>query len=480
MKLLQRSLFFHLLVLLALLTSTFNCSSQKEEATQPPNILFIFIDDMGFGDLGCYGNSDVYTPNIDQLAAEGVRLNQFYVNSPICSPSRVAVTTGQYPSRWGITTYISGRNHNEERGIRDYLDISAPFVARELQQNGYYTAHIGKWHMGGGRDVNDAPLITEYGFDESVTQFEGLGERYLATYETLNLKDSTRSLEKRSAALGMGPVHWAKRENFTRIFVDRTIDAVENARKEEKPFYINLWPDDIHTPLEPPEELRGDLSTKARFLGVMEEMDRQFGRLFKYIKADPALLKNTLIIFTSDNGPDAEVNTAGHLRGVKTNLYEGGFREPFIAWWPSVIPEEKNGSVNERSVVAGIDLPLIFMTAAGVAISDSIAYDGENMFEAIAGLSEPMRKKSLYWIRPPDRPGYNGDNDPDLAIRKGPYKLLMDANGTNLQLYDIVSDETESNNLTNSLPEMAAGLKTELLNWYHSYPHTIDTSKISY
>jgi arylsulfatase A-like enzyme len=480
MDLLQRNPFFRFMIFLALFTCIFSCSSQKKKDKQPPNILFIFIDDMGYADLGCYGNRDVHTLNIDQLAAEGIRLKQFYVNAPICSPSRVAVTTGQYPSRWGITTFISGRSHNEERGIRNHLHISAPSVARQLQQNGYYTAHIGKWHMGGGRDINDAPLITEYGFDESVTQFEGLGERYLATYETLNLADSTRSLEKRSAALGFGPVHWAKREDFTRIFVDRTFDAIENARKAEKPFYINLWPDDIHTPLEPPEELRGDLSTKARFLGVMEEMDRQFGRLFTYIKEDPALLENTLIIFTSDNGPDAEVNTAGHLRGVKTNLYEGGFREPFIAWWPSVIPQGKNGSVNERSVVAGIDLPLIFMTAAGVAISDSIAYDGENMFEAIAGISEPLRKKPLYWIRPPDRPGYNGDNDPDLAVRKGPYKLLMDTNGTNLQLYDIVKDETESNNLTGELPEIAAELKSELLNWYHSYPHAIDTSKISY
>jgi len=242
------------MVLFALSACSFACTSRADNKIQSPNILFIFIDDMGYADLGCYGNNDVHTPNIDQLATEGIRLEQFYVNAPICSPSRVAVTTGQYPSRWGITTYISGRSHNEERGIRNHLDIKAPSVARQLQQNGYYTAHIGKWHMGGGRDINDVPLITEYGFDESVTQFEGLGERYLATYETLNRKDSTRSLEKRSAALGFGPVHWAKRENFTRIFVDRTIDAIENARKAEKPFYINLWPDDIHTPLEPPQD----------------------------------------------------------------------------------------------------------------------------------------------------------------------------------------------------------------------------------
>jgi uncharacterized sulfatase len=460
--------------------SAFSCASQHEDTRQSPNILFIFIDDMGYADLGCYGNEEVHTPNIDQLAAEGIRLDQFYVNAPICSPSRVAVTTGQYPSRWGITTYISGRSHNAERGIRDHLDIKAPSVARQLQQNGYYTAHIGKWHMGGGRDINDVPLITEYGFDESVTQFEGLGERYLATYETLDLKDSTRSLEKRSAALGLGPIHWAKREDFTRIFVDRTIGAIENARKAEKPFYINLWPDDIHTPLEPPQELRGDLSTSARFLGVMEEMDRQFGRLFTYIKEDPELLENTLIVFTSDNGPDGEVNDAAPLRGMKTNLYEGGFREPFIAWWPSTIPEQKNGSVNTRSVVAGIDLPLIFLTAAGVPISDSIEYDGENMFEAIAGISEPLRKLPLYWIRPPDRPGYHGDNDPDLAIRMGDYKLLMDADGTNIQLYDIVKDAAESYNLAGERPETVSALKTALLDWYLDYPHAIDTTKITY
>lgn len=480
MRLLKKISFCFLAILFSLCFWNLSCSSEKNKVPRQPNILFIFIDDMGYGDLGCYGNEEVHTPNIDQLAAEGIRLHQFYVNAPICSPSRVAVTTGQYPSRWGITTFISGRSHNAERGIRNHLDISAPSIARELQQNGYYTAHIGKWHMGGGRDIKDVPLITEYGFNESVTQFEGLGERYLATYETLDLNDSTRSLEKRSAELGLGPIHWAKRENFTQIFVDRTIAAMKKARNAGKPFYINLWPDDIHTPLEPPAELRGDLSTKARFLGVMEEMDRQLGRLFTYIRKDPVLNKNTLIIFTSDNGPDREVNEAGNLRGYKTNLYEGGFREPFISWWPGMIPPEKSGSVNETSVVSGIDLPLIFLTAAGITINDSIPYDGENMFEAIAGISEPLRQKPVFWIRPPDRPGYEGDNDPDLAMRKGPYKILMDFDGTHLQLYDIIKDESESNNLATELPGVVSELQSELHEWYHEYPHTIDTAKISY
>ena len=461
----------------AILLALFGLTCSAKEKT---NILFIFIDDMGYADLGCYGRTDVKTPNIDQLASEGILFTQFYVNAPICSPSRTAVTTGQYPCRWGITSYIDNRKANETRGMKNYLDLSAPSVARNIQKAGYYTAHIGKWHMGGGRDVGDAPLITEYGFDESVTQFEGLGDRFLATYETLNLPDSTRDLEKQSAQLGKGTIQWAKRENFTQIFVDRTISAIENAQKANKPFYINLWPDDIHTPLEPPENLRGDLSLQARFLGVMQEMDKQMGQLFDYIRKNPELRKNTLIIFTSDNGPDKAVNTAGPLRGYKTNLYEGGFREPFIAWWPGVIPEKKEGTKNTKTVLAGIDLPLIFMEVAGAKREKNVPYDGENMVEAISGKSQKKRSKPIFWIRPPDRPGYNGDNDPDLAIRKGDYKLLLDFDGSNVQLYNLEKDISESKNLAASELGKAAELKSELQNWFQSYPMDINLEKYNF
>lgn len=449
-------------------------------AKEKPNILFVFIDDMGYADLGCYGRSDVKTPNIDQLASEGILFTQFYVNAPICSPSRTAVTTGQYPCRWGITSYIDNRKANENRGMKSYLDLSAPSVARILKNAGYYTAHIGKWHMGGGRDVGDAPLITEYGFDESVTQFEGLGDRFLATYETLNLPDSTRALEKQSANLGKGKIQWAKRENFTQIFVDRTITAIENAQKANKPFYINLWPDDIHTPLEPPKNLRGDLSVQARFLGVMEEMDKHMGRLFEYIRNNPELRENTLIIFTSDNGPDKAVNTAGPLRGYKTNLYEGGFREPFIAWWPAVIPQKKQGTKNTKTVIAGIDLPLTFMKVAAAKPDKNVQYDGENMLEAISGKTQVKRSKPIFWIRPPDRPGYNGDNDPDLAIRKGDYKLLMDFDGSNVQLYNLEKDMGETQNLNISEPEKARELKKDLEDWFQNYPMDIDLNKYTF
>jgi len=188
----------NLLCLAACLGLTFDngAASGRE---RHPNIVFIFIDDMGYGDLSCTGNRDVQTTNLDKLAAEGIRLTQFYVNSPICSPSRVACTTGQYPARHLINSYLNSRETNRRRGMADDLDPQAPCLARAFQQAGYATAHFGKWHMGGGRDVGAAPLPQAYGFDESLVSFEGSAsnsasrrtvqaERSLGTRE-----DSTRA-----------------------------------------------------------------------------------------------------------------------------------------------------------------------------------------------------------------------------------------------------------------------------------------------
>ncbi len=144
-----------------------------------PNIILVFIDDMGYSDFSCFGNDLAKTPQIDNLASEGISFEQFYVNSPICSPSRVAISTGQYPQRWKISSFLGYRKKNEERGMVQYLDTKAPMLARSLKQVGYATGHFGKWHMGGQRDDDTCPHITEYGFDESLTNFEGLGKRLL-------------------------------------------------------------------------------------------------------------------------------------------------------------------------------------------------------------------------------------------------------------------------------------------------------------
>ena len=144
-----------------------------------PNIVMVFIDDMGWGDFSCFGNQDAKTPNIDRIAAEGIRFEDFHVNSPICSPSRCALTTGQYPQRWRISSYLDNRAQNERRGVAQWLDPKVPTLARLLKQGGYATGHFGKWHLGGQRDVDDAPPISAYGFDESLTNFEGMGPKLL-------------------------------------------------------------------------------------------------------------------------------------------------------------------------------------------------------------------------------------------------------------------------------------------------------------
>jgi uncharacterized sulfatase len=434
---------------------------------EKPNIIFIFIDDMGYGDLGCYGNKRYESPAIDKIASEGIRFSQFYVNSPICSPSRVAVTTGQYPSRWGITSFINDRKSNKERGMKDFLDLKAPTLARNLQESGYYTAHIGKWHMGGGRDIGDVPYITEYGFNESVTQFEGIGERYLATYETLGLKDRTRGLEKMSAALGKGEVHWIKREDFTKTYVGRAIQAINHAKEDGKPFYVNLWPDDVHAPHEPSAPFRGNGGREDLYKGTIREMDAQLNVLFDFIRLDPALKNNTLIIIASDNGPAKGIGSAGNLKGHKGTLFEGGIREPLIVWGPGIISPELTSKTNTQTVLAGMDLAPSILRIAGGQKAKGIKYDGSDMSRVLLGIEQVKRKQPIMWQRPSGVKNFDKNTDnPDLAIRDGDYKLLINTDGTNPELYDVAKDESESKNLVNQKPDLANRLKKKVFKWY--------------
>lgn len=230
-RLLLLGLFAHLL--LGLLAGQLGFA--QPQAAPRPNFVMILIDDMGYGDLSCYGGEPQVTPNIDRLASEGVRFSQFYVGGPICSPSRTALTTGQHPARWRITSFLAARAQNEKRGMAQWLDPKAPTLARFLQASGYATGHFGKWHMGGQRDVGEAPLITEYGFDESLTQFEGLGDRILPLCDSFD-----GSVPRRHALgsddLGRGNIEWMDRSKITTAFVDRTIQFIKKAEAQNKPF----------------------------------------------------------------------------------------------------------------------------------------------------------------------------------------------------------------------------------------------------
>ncbi|MFC1596529.1 sulfatase-like hydrolase/transferase [Planctomycetota bacterium] len=437
-----------------------------------PNIVFIFIDDLGYGDLSCTGNGDVETASIDRLAAEGVRLTQFYVNSPICSPSRVAVTTGQYPARHLIHSYLASRERNRARGMRDFLDPETPCIARAFREAGYATAHFGKWHMGGGRDVDDAPHPQAYGFDESLVSFEGLGDRILPP----------GGLSRQSEKLGQGKILHVAKHQQTEICVDRSIDFIR--RNREGPFYLHLWLNDVHDGHDPRKDrLKHYEQFKAnpfvqRFYAVLDEMDRQIGRLVDAIDS-LRLAERTLIVVTSDNGPTAwphyykqghapPGSTAG-FRGRKWSLYEGGIRMPLVARWKGRIPAQ---TVNEETVMAAIDLFATFAKLAGIETPD-VDFDGEDLSAALLGGS-PARVKPIFWeygrdetyLRPADPP----DRSPNLAIREGRWKLLVNADGSGAELYDFSEDTSETANVAPEHPEVARRLSEKVLGWRKSLP----------
>jgi arylsulfatase A-like enzyme len=432
--------------------------AQRQERT---NFIVVFIDDMGYGDLSCYGNTRVKTPNIDRLAEEGIRFTEFYANAPICSPSRVALTTGQYPARWGITSFLASRKENQNRGIRDWLAPEAPTLARLLQKAGYATGHFGKWHMGGQRDVGDAPPISAYGFDTSLTQFEGLGDRVLALFDTQFANNGGKMpLGVGSEKLGgKGKITWVKRYDVTKTFTERAMDFIKEAKKAKRPFYVNVWPDDVHSPHEAPPDLRGDGSKAKTYDGVIANMDRQLGALFDFIRNDPELSKNTLVLLASDNGPEPGSGSAGPFRGTKGRLYEGGIREPFISWSPELVSHRQKGSTNSRTVLASVDIAPSILKLAGVPIPADITFDGGDYSDALTGQGQPSRNRPLIWVRPPDHPGPVNNPLPDVAVRDGKWKLLQQTDGSRAQLYDISADPGEKNNVAEQERETVAKLQ---------------------
>jgi len=434
-------------------------------ADRPPNIVLILADDLGYGDLGCYGG-EIPTPNIDRLAATGIRFTQAYVAAPICSPSRVGITTGQFPARHLIFSYLNNRQSQRALGMRDFLDPQVPTIARALKNRGYATGHFGKWHMGGGRDVGDAPLPQAYGFDESSTSFEGLGDRVLPPG---NLSDQ-------SEKLGQGKITRAPKSELTKHFVDRAIGFVE--RNRDKPFYLQLWPDDVHDPFAPtPAQLAkfakfSGNKYRQQFFAVLDEMDRQIGRLIDAVQGE-----NTILVFLGDNGPTAwpryynekldPPGSTGGLRGRKWSLYEGGIRTPFIVNWKGRTPA---GRVNNDTVIAAVDLLPTFCKLAGAASPANT--DGEDMSNAIRGKRQ-QRKRDLYWEygraeKGYPYPGLAADKSPNCAIRSGPWKLLQNADGAGVELYDLRRAPHE--NHVTSDPRRAAALSRKLLAWRKSLP----------
>lgn len=429
------------------------------KAQQKPNVILVLTDDMGYSDINCFGGDFVPTPNIDRIAKTGTKFTQYYSAAPICSPSRVSLLTGMYPARWNFSTFLNTKKANKAAEQADFLDPNAPSIARTFKNAGYVTGHFGKWHMGGGRDVNNAPGFQNYGFDEHVSTYESPDPDPLitATDWIWSPKDSI------------------KRWDRTEYFVDKTL-AFLKANKGQ-PCFVNLWPDDVHTPWVP--HINGEYNGKfpmnpqeeEAFKLVLKDFDKQIGRLLDGLQA-LGLDRNTILIFTSDNGPlpSFRGSREAGLRGSKLSLYEGGTSMPFIIRWPGHVPA---GKEDIHSVLNSVDL---FPSLAKMAkVNLPIKYKGDGQDRSDVLLGKPSKRiGDMYWEYGRNATAFNyptgKDKSPNLAIRSGDWKLLMNHDGSSLELYNIIKDRKETDNLAKSEPKIAKTLSTRLLSWWVSLP----------
>ncbi|MGX5818745.1 sulfatase-like hydrolase/transferase [Chitinophaga lutea] len=424
-----------------------------------PNIIVILTDDMGFTDISCFGGQIIPTPNIDRLAQSGRKFTRYYSAAPICSPSRAGLLTGTYPGRWNFSTYLDNRKHNADAQQADFLDPAAPSAGRFFKQAGYVTGHFGKWHMGGGRDVQNAPRFDRYGFDEHASTYESPEPDPLltATNWIWSDKDSI------------------KRWDRTRYFVDKTLDFLQ--RHKGQPCFVNLWPDEVHTPWVPgPGQL--NRQGEPAFKRVLQEYDVQIGRLLDGLKA-LGIEKNTIVIFTSDNGPlpTFQGRRAEGMRGSKLSLYEGGIRMPFIISWPGHVPA---GTTDTSSAISALDILPSLARLSNISLPRNYRSDGIDRSAVLSG-KPAQRNKEIFWEYGRNDIAFaypqNANRSPSLAVLSGRWKLLMNRDGSDVQLYDIDADRGETNNLTDGEPAVAADLKGKLLKWWNALPKLTQREK---
>ena len=428
--------------------------------TQPakPNILFILADDWGWGDLSCHGHPYVKTPNIDRLASQGTDFRRFSVASGVCSPSRTAIMTGQFPARYHIDAHFAWVHQNQERNMPDWLDPQAPLLPRFLHQGGYATAHYGKWHLANDM-IPDSPLPSQYGYDDYAA-FNCAGEQM--------------------------PVHEDARH---------AIRFIEECHAKGKPFFINLWIHEPHTPFHVVPKYRQRFPKLPEadniYASVLSHADDRIGEVLDTLDR-LNLTDNTLVVFTSDNGPARSVkptppeltyDTAtgagygigaskgitGGRKGYKSALFEGGIGVPFIVRWPGRIAA---GRVDTNSLISAVDLLPTFCEAAGVKLPASYEPDGVSQLAALEGRVYARREKPLFWKfdspwPPPKDAPYHWAA---YVVENQNWKLLVNRDGSHCELYDIEADPYEGNDVAKSKPEVVSQLSQELKEWKATLP----------
>lgn len=448
-----------LLLSATLLSVIATCAAAApQDDGRQPNIIFIFADDWGYGDLGIHGSTFVETPNIDRMASEGIDFVNFTVNSPVCSPSRTAVMTGQFPARNSIHQHFAGIEANQKRGMPDWLDPAVPMLPRLLQKAGYKTGHYGKWHLGKGKG---APSEDAYGYDGYAT-FNGSGKN-----------------EIKSEGLAS---------------VQHAVDFIR--RHKDQPFFINLWLHETHLPHFPLEkylEQFENLDERKRvYASVVAEGDEGVGTILGLLE-ELGIDEHTLVVFSSDNGPEFpkdesakfhnnskrglggyySVGETGGLTGQKRSLYAGGVRVPFIVRWPGVVPE---GKTDSTSVMTAVDLMPTFLEVAGVELPEGFKPDGQSVLSAFQAEGFE-RTKPIYWE-------WKGPNEqpftwPHMGIRDGRWKLITNAELRRTELYDLESDWAEAKDVYSEHPDVVQDLSAKLAAWKSTLPAKPKQSTLS-
>jgi len=449
-----------------LLTQGYLLANNSDAVKTRPNIIFILADDWGYGDLGCF-NAEVETPNLSKLISQGTFYTQFYVNSPVCSPSRASIITGHFPARHQIHAHIMGPEENAKREMPNWLDENLPvYLPRMLQEAGYLTAHFGKWHLGGGGLPNGdptAPEPKEYGYNETrVWNGNGptwKGDQFWSTPRWM-LYDTV----------------WA--QNSSKLAVNATIDFFKR-HKGEKPIFVNLWLKDPHTPLCPNEQQlkpyknRGLVPEKETYYAVLTDADYHIGRLMEAL-TEMGLDKNTLVLFSSDNGPAhyepglTAGSTAG-LKGRKYDIFQGGVNVPFIVHWPEHVAA---GVVDSISVLSAVDLLPTFCELVHKELPEGYEPDGES-FASIFENIPFKRTKPLFWdwrFSTVSENPQHATQWPENAVLMGDWKLYYNSDIDSTELYNIKKDRFERNNLSNKNPLKANELLMLLKNWKKSLP----------
>jgi arylsulfatase A-like enzyme len=438
--------FWSLVIALAtLFTSAAAANPARADSADRPNILVILADDLGYGDLGCCGAADLRTPNIDRLAERGMRFHNFYANCPVCSPTRAALLTGRYPDMVGVPGVI--RTHPENSW--GWLRPDAVLLPALLKPAGYTTAIVGKWHL--GLEAPNTP--NDRGFDD----FHGfLGDMMDNYYDH---RRHGINYMRRNRRVIDPPGH------ATDLFTRWACHFLQN-HPPDQPFFLYLAYNAPHTPIQPPDDWYEKVrrrepaisETRAKLVALIEHMDHGIGQVLDTLAAT-GFERNTLVIFTSDNGGQLSAGANnGPLRDGKQSVYDGGLKVPAIAAWPDKIAP---GTETDQQAMTMDIFPTV-LAAAGVEPPREI--DGASFQPTLLGEKQSPLRTHWFFRRREGGTRYAGKTIE--AVRRGDWKLLQNSPFEPMQLYNLQADPREENNLIGQerqvFTELAAALRREI------------------